>query len=454
MNKNDIITLEITGMTAEGNGVGRHQGIAVFVPFTAVGDVIDAKITKLAKSYSYGIIQNIITPSENRIQNSCSAFGKCGGCSFRHISYEAELEIKDGFVRDAFKRIGKLDVSFKKILGCDSPENYRNKAQYPVSEQDGKAVCGFFSKRSHRVVPIERCALSPKIFSKITDLVSKKINELKISCYNEEKNSGLLKHIYLRRGFHTGEIMVCFVVTKWCENELAPIVKALENSFPEIKSIVMNLNPEITNVILGKKIRTLSGSDTISDFMCGNKIVLSPLSFYQVNTKQAERLYEIAGDFAGLSGNETVLDLYCGAGTIGLSMSVKAKKILGVEVIPEAVENAKSNAAKNGISNAEFICGDAGTTAKILADSKEIPDVIIVDPPRKGCDRDNLNAMIKMNPKKIVMVSCDPATAARDCAILCENGYSAAQAQAVDMFPRTTHVETVVLITRNGAGNA
>ncbi len=448
MKKNDTVTLEITGMTTEGNGVGRYEGQAIFVPLTAPGDVIEANITKLQKNYAYGIIGKIISPSECRKKNDCDVFGKCGGCSFRHISYNAELEIKDGFVRDAFKRIGKLDVPFEKILGCESPDNYRNKAQYPVCEQNGKAVCGFYSKRSHRVVPFSDCKLQPEIFKSIVDFIMEKANLLKIRGYNEEENSGLLRHIYLRQGFHSGEIMVCFVTTKRCENLLSPIAVSLAERFPEIKSIILNINSEKTNVILGNKCITLFGKGFITDTMCGNSIKLSPLSFYQVNTKQAEKLYGIAKEFAQLSGNELVMDLYCGAGTIGLSMADKAGKIIGVEIIPDAIENAKMNASENGILNADFICGDAAQIAEKLAKKGEKPDVIIVDPPRKGCDKETLNAMIKMAPKRIVMVSCDPATAARDCAFLCGNGYKAIKAQAVDMFPRTAHVETVVLMSR------
>lgn len=448
MKKNDIIEIEITGMTTEGNGVGRYNNVAVFVPMTAIGDVIKARVTKLMKTYAYGIIEELTTPSQDRIESNCEAYRKCGGCSFRHISYEAELSIKDNFVRDAFKRIGKLDVPFEEILGCDNADFYRNKAQYPVTEQDGKAVCGFYSKRSHRVVPFTACKLQPKEFEEIVDFIMEKVNEAKIPAYNEETGEGLLRHIYLRKGFHSGEIMACFVVTSWCKKELMGIANALQATFPNIKSIMMNKNSKNTNVILGYDSKTILGSDTIADVMCGNKISLSPLSFYQVNTEQAERLYAVAKEFAQLSENETVMDLYCGAGTIGLSMADKAKRVLGVEIIPQAIENAKRNAKENNIDNAEFICGDASEIATALAEKGEKPDVIIVDPPRKGCDHQTLDAIVKMSPERVVMVSCNPATAARDCAILCENGYVPQKAKAVDMFPRTTHVECVVLMSK------
>lgn len=448
MKKNDIVDLTITGMTSEGNGVGRANDLAVFVPMTAVGDKIRSKITKLQKSYAFGIIEEIIEPSQDRIEVDCEVFSKCGGCSFRHISYQSELLIKSNFVRDAFLRIGKLEVEFEDILGCEESNFYRNKTQYPVAELGRKAVCGFYSKRSHRVIPFTACKLQPVQFEKIIDFILEKINVSDIAPYNEEKRNGLLRHIYLRKGFHSNEIMVCFVVTSWCKDKLEPIAKALILEFPDIKSIVMNKNSKITNVVLGYDCRTILGSDTIIDVMCENKIILSPLSFYQVNTLQAEKLYRIVKDYASLTGTENVIDLYCGAGTIGLSLANSAKKILGVEIIPQAVENAQKNAILNSIKNAEFICGDAPQIASKLAEDGEIPDVIVVDPPRKGCDEETLQAIVKMSPEKVIMVSCNPATAARDCVFLCEHGYRVIKGRGVDMFARTGHVETVVLMSR------
>ncbi len=446
--KNDIVTLTITGMTTEGNGVGKCDGIAVFVEMSAIGDVLSVRIAKVQKSFAYGIIEEIITPSPDRIASDCPVFSKCGGCAFRHISYAAELSIKENFVFDAFKRIGKLDVSFEKIAGCGEPNYYRNKAQYPVAEIDGQVVCGFYSKRSHRVVPFTACRLQPILFEKITNEIIAYANENKIPAYNEETQQGILRHIYIRKGHHSGELMVCFVVAKNCADKLLPLCGKLADVFPDIKSIVMNINSKNTNVILGYKNYTLYGTDEITDTMCGNKISLSPLSFYQVNTVQAELLYSIAADYAELSGVEEVMDLYCGAGTIGLSLAKDAKKILGVEIIEQAVENAVSNAKTNLINNAEFICGDASKIALNLAETGKTPDIIIVDPPRKGCDDGTLRAILTMSPQKIIMISCNAATAARDCAFLFENGYKVIKGQAVDLFPRTAHVETVVLMSR------
>ncbi len=448
MKKNDIIQLTITGMTNEGNGVGKANEMAVFVPMTAVGDVVNVKITKVLKSYAFGIVDEIITESDERCENDCEVFKKCGGCSFRHITYDGELKIKDNFVKDAFKRIGKIDVNFENILGCEYSEFYRNKAQYPVAEIDGKVVCGFYSKRSHRVVPFTACKLQPKKFQEIADFIIDFANKTQIKAYDEKSHAGILRHIYIRRAYHTKEIMVCFVTTKWCQELFMPVCDELIRKFPDVKSVVINKNSEKTNVILGNKCKVLAGAETITDIMCGNKIELSPLSFYQVNTPQAEKLYAIAKDFAQLNGTETVLDLYCGAGTIGLSFANNAKQIIGVEIIGPAIENAKKNAELNLIKNAEFFCGDASEIATKLSLDALAPNVIVLDPPRKGCDNETLDAVVKMSPNRIVMVSCNPATAARDVAYLTQNGYICRKAQAVDLFPRTTHVETVVLMSR------
>ncbi len=449
LKKNEIVTLEITGITNEGNGVGRYEQIAVFVPLTAVGDVISCKIVKVCKSYCYGIIADFIVKSRVRIQPDCEVFGKCGGCSFRHFSYEEELRVKQGFVEDSFHRIGKLDPEFEPILGCDHIDGYRNKAQYPVAEINGKVVAGFYSKRSHRVIEFTDCKLQPEIFSEVVKFILDFCNAQGISAYSEETHRGLLRHIYLRRGEHSGEIMVCLVVTDFgkCER-LHQLAAMLSQKFADIKSIVINENSKNTNVILGDKIKTIYGSDTITDTMCGRKIAFSPLSFYQVNTLQAEKLYGIAREYAGLTDNEILLDLYCGAGTIGLSMADSVKKLVGVEIIPSAIENAKRNAELNGISNVEFICADAGKAAEMLFKRGERPDVIIADPARKGCTPETLEYMAKMSHDRIVMVSCNHATAARDCAVLREFGYQTVKCRAVDMFPRTGHVETIVLLQR------
>ncbi|MDE7361222.1 MAG: 23S rRNA (uracil(1939)-C(5))-methyltransferase RlmD [Oscillospiraceae bacterium] len=468
MNKNDIIDLEITALTSEGSGIGRADGMAVFVPFTAVGDVISCRVVKVLKSYAYGRVERIITPSPDRVDNDCPAFGKCGGCVYRHITYPAELAAKEQIVRDAFERLGGFSLSsaaslprfgenpsdipvggllpeFLQICGSDNVDGYRNKLQMPLAKTDGgDIVSGFFSERSHRVVPVEHCRLQPERFSEMVGFIKEALRELKISVYNESTHEGVLRHIFLRRGHYSGEVCAVLVARRKTP-EMTKLAAALTKRFPEITGVVLNINPDRTNVILGERDILLSGRAEIRDEMSGVKVEISPKSFYQVNTPAAEKLYGQAAEFAEPRG-KTILDLYCGAGTIGLSMANEAKKIIGAEIVPEAVENAKRNA--RGFSNAEFICADASKAAEELAEKGISPDVIVLDPPRKGCGEETLSACVKMSPKRIVMISCNPATAARDCKFLAANGYAVERIRAFDLFPRTRHVECVVLITK------
>ena len=441
LNTNDIITLKIESITNEGNGIGRADGMAVFVPYTAIGDLVSVKITKVLKSYALGEIQSVLELSADRINCDCEVYGRCGGCELRHISYEAELESKRTFVKDAFERIGKLKLSEINIQGGDL-NAYRNKVQFKVAHSDGRMVAGFYSKRSHRVVPLKKCALLPDIFTQIASFVAQCADKLKISAYDEKTGKGLLRHIYLRRGYRTNEIMVCLVSSRY-DKRYKDLFDELSKKFSP-STCVLNINPDRTSVVLGKENIVFSGKGYIKDVMCKNSFFISPHSFYQINTVQAEKLYGIIKEYADLQGGETLIDLYCGIGTIGLSVSGKFKKLIGVEIIPEAVKNARLNAELNQIKNAEFICGDAGEIANKLIERGEIPDIIIADPARKGCDKCSLDAMLTMSPKKIIMVSCNPSTAARDVRYLCDNGYKAVRGQAVDMFPRTANVECVV----------
>lgn len=452
--KNDIITLEITALTNEGSGVGHYKedssdgrGMAVFVPMTAVGDVISCRVVKVLRSYAYGRVEGILTASPDRAEDGCPVYAKCGGCCFRHISYEAELRAKQGFVQDAFMRLGGLSPEFLPIQGSESPEGYRNKLQMPVSKQDGRTVCGFYSERSHRVVPVEKCALQPELFAEITRFVTEQADRLRISVYNEEKHEGVLRHIYLRRGHYSGEVCLCLVARRKVP-EFERLAKAAAERFPEITGVVLNINRDRTNVILGEEEQVIFGRAEIKDTMCGVNVEISPKSFYQVNTPAAEALYRQAAEFAQPEG-KLLLDLYCGAGTIGLSMAGKARRLIGAEIVPQAVENARENAERNSVKNAEFICADAGQAAQQLERSGERPDVIILDPPRKGCSEDTLTACAGMQPERIVMISCNAATAARDCKRLAELGYTAAIVRPFDLFPRTSHVECVVLINKN-----
>lgn len=445
LQKNQDIQLNIEGYTAEGNGVGHFDGQAVFVSGAAKGDTIIAHIIKAKKTYAIGIIKQILKKSDDRTDVDCAHFRSCGGCVYRHISYEAEKQLKRQKVVDAFSRLAHIDVTVNDIITCET-ERYRNKAQYPVGFDKG-VVAGFYAQKSHRIINSSDCVLQPKEFSKIVEIVKAWMMEFGIPAYNNETGNGLVRHIYIRKAFKTGQIMVCLVINGNAlpyADELCDDLMQIEN----IKSIVINENCEKTNVILGKNCATIWGEDYIEDELCGVKIRLSPLSFYQVNHDCAELLYNKASEYVGATGSETVLDLYCGAGTIGLSMANKVKKIIGVEIIPEAIEDAKENARRNGIENCEFYCGDAKDAVKILKDKNIEPDAVILDPPRKGCDKEVLEYVAQMKPKKIVYVSCDVSTQARDCAILRELGYETVEVTPVDMFPRTAHTESVALITR------
>ncbi len=461
MNKNDIVRLEITALTSEGNGVGRYEGMAVFVPYTAVGDVIECRIVKLKPNYAYGKIERLLFSSKDRIEPDCPSYFRCGGCVFRHISYDAELRAKEGFVRDSFRRIGGFELEPEPIIGCKDTYHYRNKVQLPVASDENGCFYGFFSQRSHRVIRIRNCLIQPEIFTDISDDIISYQNSHGLPAYDESTGRGLLRHIYLRKGEHSGEIMVVLVVSKSTDayNELAHM---LADKYKAIKTVCLNVNSERTNVILGSKDICLYGDGKISDCMCGMKLEISPHAFYQVNTPAAETVYSVAKDYAHLSEDETLLDLYCGIGTVGLSMADKIKKLVGVEVIEQAIVNARKNAELNGMaSKAEFVCGDAGEISRAICkesgDSASKPsmhginykiDVVVVDPPRRGCDKTTLDAILDMSPERVVYISCNHATAARDAKYLCEQGYSLVRYRPCDMFPRTAHVETVVLLSK------
>ncbi len=451
LRKNEIYDAEITGMTQEGSGVARIDGIAVFVPMTAVGDKLRVRIVKVMKTYAFGIVETLTEPAPHRCEPDCPVFRQCGGCVYRHVTYAQELAYKAQQVADAFQRIGGLTPTFEPILGGDSRSAYRNKAQYPVAMVDGKLTCGFYARHSHRVIPFMECRLQPELFTRLLQYLLPKLQAAGVSAYDEETHTGLLRHIYLRQGAYSGETMLCFVVRKSIRRKVQGLLAGIQAAFPEVVSISENLNPDKTNVILGKRTELLAGKATIADTMCGYPVELSPASFYQVNTVQAERLYGIGKDYAQLTGEETLLDLYCGAGTIGLSMADRVGRLIGGEVVPEAVENAKENARRCGIQHAEFHLGDAGKIAQMLQKQGTLPDVVVLDPPRKGCDERTITAVAEMSPQRVVMISCNPATAARDAARFAELGYRTERVRAVDLFPGTAHVECVVLMSRDKA---
>ncbi len=447
--KNDDIRLKIDSLTSMGSGVGRYDNMAIFVEGTAPTDEIIAHIIKVKKSYAVGKIKKIIKPSKDRIVSDCEVSTQCGGCSYRHIKYEAELKEKKQSVTDAMQRIGGIEKEAANILHIAQPIHYRNKAQIPLSlSSDGKIQAGFYAKGTHRVVDCDDCKLQMKEFSPIIKAIKRYIAENPVTIYDEATSLGTVRHIYLRRGAKTGEIMVCLVINADSLPRQGRLIDSLISTDKNIKSIVLNINKEDTNVVLGKKCITIYGKDYIEDELLSLRFRISPLSFYQVNPEGTEILYSKARDYACLVPGETLLDLYCGAGTIGLTMAKDAKEVIGVEVIPEAIENAKENARLNSITNARFICDDASGAAKTLYDEGIRPNVVILDPPRKGCSRDVLETVASMSPDRVVYVSCDSGSLARDCKIFSELGYEVKEYTAVDMFPRTVHVETVCLLSK------
>lgn len=449
LSKNDKIELTIDALTSEGSGVGRYNGLAVFVRGTVPQDKIIAHIIKRSKNYAIGIIDKILQPSPERIESDCPYSKKCGGCSFRHMTYDEELKYKKSRVQDALNRIGHLDIKVDEIIGADDLSHYRNKAQYPVDISDGEMFAGFYAYKSHRIIPCADCKLQPAEFEKGLEAFAKWIESENITSYNEQTGKGLLRHIYFRKGFATGEVMACAVINGNSIPNGELLVSLLREKVDGLTSVAVNINKEKTNVILGKETSIIWGEKYIRDSLLGKDFLISPNSFYQVNHNQCEKLYAKAKDFAGLIGTETVLDLYCGVGTIGLTMAENVKQLVGIEIIPQAIENAKENAKINHITNAQFICADAPKGAEILKKQGVNPDVIILDPPRKGCEKSLFDTIEQLSPKKIVYVSCDSATFARDLAILKEKGYEAKKVSAVDMFPRTPHVECVTLIEKD-----
>ena len=453
LQKNQILTLRIERLSSDGSGVAHSpDGETVFVPGAAPGDEADVRIVKDCKRYAFGILDHLRTPSPDRIPVDCAVAGPCGGCSLRHLDYTAELRAKQENVTDAFRRIGGLDVPVLDI--CPSPEvdRYRNKVQFPVGlDKDGNPCIGFYAGRTHRIVPCPDCKLQPGVLNDIGNALCRFFAENGIQPYNEETGRGLVRHIFLRRGAHSGQIMVCLVCTRPNLPHADALCTRLREQFADIVTILLNVNSKNTNVILGTETHTLYGPGYIEDTLCGVPVQLGPLSFYQVNTLAAERLYGIAAQYAQLTPDDLLLDLYCGMGTIGLSMVDHCRELVGVEIVPEAIESAKANAARMGDAVAAkscFFCADAGQAATRLAAEGLHPDVVMLDPPRKGCDEATLSAVVRMAPRRVVYVSCNPATAARDAAWLEQNGYHAEKVQPVDLFPRTKHCECVIALSK------
>ena len=445
--ENRILPLTMENYGSDGEGVTHlPDGMACFVKGAMRGETCQVRLVKVGRSCAWGEVEEVTTPSPARVESDCSCYADCGGCSLRHMTYAEELSLKKQKVQDALQRIGGCDVPVSAIFGAKNTKRYRNKVQFPVA--DGPRI-GFYQKRTHAVTDVEDCLLQPVAAANVRTAVKEWMTRYGVPAYNERAHKGLVRHVYVRTNAK-GESLCCLMVNGTELPREEELVSALRVAEPGLKGVILGVNQKKTNVILGEAYRTLWGQDVLEETLCGLSFRLSVPSFFQVNREQTEVLYSKALELAGLTGNETVLDLYCGIGTISLALAKQAKKVIGAEVVPEAIEDAKANAVRNGIENAEFFCGDAGDIAAKLAADGLRPDVITVDPPRKGLAPDVVDTIVHMNPDRVVYVSCDPATLARDVKRFAEQGYLAQTALAVDLFPRTSHVESVVLLMKQG----
>ena len=452
MKKDDVIEVKIEDMGVDGEGIGKADGITLFIKDAVIGDVVQAKIMKMKKSYGYARLLEVLTPSPYRVEPKCPVSRPCGGCQLQALSYDKQLEFKENKVRNNLKRIGGFtDIPMEPIAGMKEPYHYRNKAQFPIGrDKDGKLTAGFYAARTHSLIPVDECYLGAKINEPILGKILQIMEQEHIEPYDEKTHTGLVRHILIRFGFTTKEIMVCFILNGKKLPKQEKFIAAL-TEIPGMTSISVNRNEKDTNVIMGEKTITIWGSDYITDYIGDIKYQISPQSFYQVNPAQTKVLYEKALEYAGLTGTETVWDLYCGIGTISLFLAQKAKKVFGVEIVPQAIADAKKNAALNDITNVDFFVGKAEEVyPSYVSEHKEEAkaEVIVVDPPRKGCEESLLSTIVSMAPERIVYVSCDSATLARDLKYLCGHGYELKRVQAVDQFCQTGHCETVVLLSK------
>lgn len=453
MEKNGIYTAEIVGIGHEGEGVGRVDGFTLFIPGALPGEKVTAKVLKLKKAYGYAKLVEVLEASLDRVAAPCAIYAQCGGCQLQHLGYDAQLRWKRQLVVDALERIGKLDlreVPVHATRGMDEPWGYRNKAQVPVGQgEGGELVAGFYARGSHRIIDMEACLIQHPRNDEVVQRVKQLAGELGIRAYNEATGKGLLRHVVVRYGFYTGEVMLVLVTNGESLPHRDALIGMLREAIPGLKSVCQNINKARTNVIFGDTTRTIWGEDTIRDTIGDVQFLISARSFYQVNPPQTKLLYDTAVLYARLTGNETVMDAYCGIGTISLFLAKHAGDVYGVEIVPEAIADAKRNAELNDVRNATFEVGDAGEVFTKWKQAGVRPDVIVVDPPRKGCDQALLEAMLDMAPQRIVYVSCNPATLARDLAVLTASGYALREVQPVDMFPHTVHVESVVWLEKN-----
>lgn len=450
--KNDSVTVSVTDMGQDGEGIGKAEGYTLFIKDAVVGDKVRAKVIKAKKNYGYARLMEVLEPSPDRVEPRCSCARQCGGCQIQALSYQRQLQFKEEKVRNVLERIGGFEkIPLQPIIGMENPYRYRNKAQFPIgTDREGRPMAGFYAGRTHTIIPQEDCVLGVRENKAILEVILGFMEEFSIPAYREEEGSGLVRHVLIRYGFATKEIMVCVVIN----GDRLPKAEILAERLADIAgmtSISINKNKQKTNVILGKEVEVIWGRPYIEDVLDGVRYQISPLSFYQVNPVQTKVLYEKALQYAGLHGTETVWDLYCGIGTISLFLARQAGKVYGVEIVPQAIEDARRNAALNGMENVEFMVGKA---EEILPEKYEkegvSADVIVVDPPRKGCDPELLDTMLQIRPKRIVYVSCDPATLARDLKLLCAGGYKLQKVQPVDQFPHSVHVENVCLLLRKG----
>lgn len=447
--KNRNYIVDITGLSSEGLGVARIEGFTVFVEGALPKEQAEIKIVKVLKNYAFGKLLRTLKTAACRIEPSCGVVKRCGGCQLQHMSYEAQLQYKTQQVKDALERIGGLNgVAVHDTIGMEDPWRYRNKAQFPVG-MDGDVMIGFYANRSHEIIDTPQCSIQDAVNDNVIQTVREFIKKYDISVYDENTGKGIIRHIVTRKGFKTGEVMVCIVIngdSLPCGKALVEMLRARTDG---LKSVVVNINKKKTNVILGERNIVIFGEEAIYDYIGEFKFRISPLSFFQVNPVQTEVLYGKALEYADLKGDETVFDAYCGIGTISLFLSRKAKKVYGIEIVPQAINNAKENARLNGVKNVEFLVGESEIVIPELYRKGIKADVIVVDPPRKGCDEKLLEVITEMSPEKVVYVSCNPATLARDLKYLSERGYEVREVQPVDMFPQTSHVEVIVGIQRS-----
>ncbi len=452
--KGGIYSLDVVSLGHSGEGVGRVEDFTVFVPQALPGEKVKAKIIEVKKNYAKGVLLTVETASPRRTTAKCPIYKSCGGCQLQHLTYEGQLESKRQTVVDAITRIGKLDgVPVHATLGCTKPWYYRNKMQFPVGLADGAVVAGCFAQGTHTIIPTTECTIQHQANNVILQEVQAALHEFGISVYDENTGTGLVRHVLGRVGVATGEVMVVLVTAAKHLPHKEQIIDRLKNRIPGLVSVIQNVNGRKTNVIMGEETQTLWGRDTITDRLGDCSFAISARSFFQVNTTQAAVLYEKALEYADLSGQEVVIDAYCGTGTISLFLAQKAKKVYGIEIVEPAIRDARLNAERNQVENAEFIVGDAVDVLPRLFKEGLRPDVIVVDPPRAGCDRQVLETFVNMKPQRIVYVSCNPSSLARDLAVLNEQGYETQEVQPVDMFPQTFHVEAIVSIQRRATGN-